>query len=126
MGREGFRSLLVWQRARDLAVTIYAVTRRGDLARDFSFCDQLRRAAVSVPSNIAEGDERDTDRDSVRFFYIAKGSLAELATQLEIASLIGYLGRDEWTRLDSEIRDVANMLGALTSHVAAGCSQTNC
>ena len=120
MGQGGFRSLLVWQRARDLAVTIYAVTRRGDLARDFGFCDQLRRAAVSVPSNIAEGDERDTDRDSVRFLYIAKGSLAELATQLETACLIGYLGRDEWTKLDAQARDVANMLGGLIKARSSG------
>jgi four helix bundle protein len=73
-----------------LAVSVYKLTVDGVVARDFGLVDQLRRSAISVPSNIAEGDERDTNRDCVRFLYIAKGSLAELITQLEIAHLVGY------------------------------------
>src|SRR5436190_24350165 len=91
MGEEGFRQLRVWQQAKDLAGLIYRASATGYLSRDFGLRDQLRRAAVSIPSNIAEGDERDTNRGSVRFLYIAKGSLAELRTQLEIARDIGSL-----------------------------------
>ena len=77
MGKKGFRELIVWQKAKDLAVTIYRVSEEGALSRDYGLRDQIRRSAVSVASNLAEGDERDTDKESVRFFYIAKGSLAE-------------------------------------------------
>src|SRR6266498_6100970 len=91
MSRGGFRSLVVWQKSRDLAVAIYKLTNDGLIARDFGLVDQMRRSAVSVPSNIAEGDERETDKEAVRFLYVAKGSLAELMTQLEIAYLVGYI-----------------------------------
>jgi four helix bundle protein len=85
MGKKGFRELLVWQKGKSLAVAIYRLTKGLSLNRDFSLGDQMRRAGVSICSNIAEGDERDTDKEAVRFFYIAKGSLAELSSQLEIA-----------------------------------------
>ena len=79
----GFKSLKVWQEAKQLAVDIYHLCRTTELAKDFGLTDQMSRAAVSIPSNIAEGDERNTNKDSIRFFFIAKGSLAELQTQLE-------------------------------------------
>ena len=66
-------------------MNIYRITQERVFNRDFGFKDQIRRAAVSIPSNIAEGDERGSNEDAVRFFYIAKGSLAELQTQIEIA-----------------------------------------
>lgn len=113
MGKQGFRNLLVWQRGKKLAVAIYKLTSLGKFTRDFGLTDQLRRCAVSVPSNIAEGDERDTDKEAARFFYIAKGSLAELATQLEIALEIGYLTTAETAPLLNECDELARMLGAL-------------
>ncbi len=113
MSRLGFKELLVWQRAKALAVAVYKLTAHGGLARDRSLADQLRRSAVSVPSNIAEGDERDTDKDSVRFFYIAKGSLAELVTQLEIAVEVGLLSSAEAEPLLRECAELGRMLGAL-------------
>ena len=113
MIKAGFRSLLVWQKARDLAITIYKTTAQDRLSRDFALVDQIRRAAVSIPSNIAEGDERGTDKESIRFFYIAKGSLAELITQLEIAFLVGYITREEWQILDEECASLGKMLSAL-------------
>lgn len=87
----GFRDLNVWQKGKELAVQIYGITQKEPFNRDYGFKDQIRRAAVSIPSNIAEGDERGSNKDCVRFFYMAKGSLAELQTQLEIAYAIGYL-----------------------------------
>jgi four helix bundle protein len=80
-----YENLNVWQKAKDLAVYVYRITKAGDIARDFNLRDQMRRAAVSIASNIAEGDERSTDKDSIRFFYMAKGSSAELRTQSIIA-----------------------------------------
>lgn len=113
MSDYGFRSLLVWQKAKTLATDIYRLTNGGSIKRDFSLIDQLRRSAVSVPSNIAEGDERRSDRDSIRFFYIAKGSLAELATQLEIARDVGYFTNEQTEPLIARSSELSKMLGAL-------------
>ena len=113
MGEEGYRALRVWQRAKELAVTMYQESSHGPLARDFGLRDQIRRAAVSIPSNIAEGDERDTNKDSVRFLYIAKGSLAELRTQLEIARDVGLLEVGRFEELDATCAEIGRMLGSL-------------
>lgn len=75
MGKDGFKELIVWKDAKSLAVAIYKITNQEPFLKDFGFKDQIRRAAVSIPSNIAEGDERDTDKEAVRFLFIAKGSL---------------------------------------------------
>ena len=76
-----FRQLRVWKKSKDLAVLIYRLSTDIDsLAKDFRFKDQMRSAAVSIPSNIAEGDELDTNKQSIRHFYIAKGSTAEIIT----------------------------------------------
>ena len=109
----GFKQLKVWAEARNLAVETYRLTSTGPLAKDFGLRDQLRRAAVSIPSNIAEGDERDTDKDAVRFFYIAKGSVAELRTQLEIALQVNLLTSEQVAPLETKSVLIAKMLGAL-------------
>lgn len=73
----------------------------------------MRRSSVSVPSNISEGDERDSDKDAIRFFYIAKGSLAELRTQLDIASRIKYLDEEQFQEMDGKAATIGKMLGSL-------------
>ena len=117
MSKLGFKELLVWQRSKNLAVAIYKLTSQGRLRSDFGLVDQMRRSAVSIPSNIAEGDERSTDRDSVRFFYISKGSLAELITQLitqlEIAKDVGLVEGADVDGLEKESVEIGKMLGAL-------------
>lgn len=113
MSEPGYRGLLVWQKAKTLAVDVYSLTRCESIARDFSLVDQMRRSAVSVASNIAEGDERESDKDSVRFFHIAKGSLAELATQLEIAQAVGSLAGEQVEPLLVRCTELGKMLGAL-------------
>jgi four helix bundle protein len=105
----GFHDLRVWQEAKALAVGVYKAT---ETLRDFGLRDPIRRAAVSVPSNIAEGDERDTDKDGVRCFFIAKGSLAELRTQLEIASEVGALPDSITEPLIAAATSVARQFGA--------------
>ena len=109
----GFRDLKVWQRSKELAVEIYKLTQRDPFTRDFGLRDQIRRAALSVPSNVAEGDERGSNKDAVRFFYIAKGSLAEIQTQLEIAHEIGYLGKKTLIDLEEKCVIIGKMLGNL-------------
>ena len=113
MGGDGFRELKVWQRAKDLAVLIYRITDAGGIARDFGLKDQIRRAAVSVPSNIAEGDERDTNKDSVRVLFIAKGSLAEVITQTIIANEVGYINDEDRSHIEHECETLGKMIGSL-------------
>jgi len=113
MAEYGYRSLLVWQKAKSLATDVYRLTNSATIKRDFSLVDQLRRSAVSVPSNIAEGDERKSDKDSARFFYIGKGSLAELSTQLEIARDVGYFTSQQVESLIAQCEELGKMLGAL-------------
>jgi four helix bundle protein len=110
---KGFRGLKVWQESKELAIEIYKVTQKNTFYRDFSLKDQIRRACVSVPSNIAEGDERGTNREAVRFFYVAKGSLAELQTQLDIALAIGYIDEATFRQLDEKCASIGKMLGSL-------------
>jgi four helix bundle protein len=105
-----FFKLIVWQRSRKLAVRIYQLTQGKSISKDFGFKDQLQRAAVSIPANIAEGDELGTDKQSVRHFFIAKGSTAELLTQLMIAHEIGYVSKDEIDPLIGECKIISTML----------------
>ncbi len=79
--KHGVVDLLIWQRAMDLAASIYMQTKTGGFDQDWDFRGQIRRAAVSIPSNIAEGYEKGTFRDSIKFYYIAKGSAGVLSTQ---------------------------------------------
>ena len=111
MGKEGFRSLRVWQKARELTLLVYDVTRADSFKRDLSLRDQIRRSAVSVPSNIAEGYERDTDPEAVRYFRIAKGSLAELLTQADIAHAVGFIEDDCFIRIEAACSELSAMLG---------------
>ena len=108
-----FQDLKVWQRAKDLAVHIYKVTGKGEFNRDFSLRDQVRKAAVSIPSNIAEGDELSTDKQSIRHFYIAKGSSAEVLTQAIIAREIKYSKINYFTFIEKECRAISGMLARL-------------
>jgi four helix bundle protein len=121
MGNKGFRELKVWQKGKDLAVEIYKLTNEGNFAKDFGLKDQIRRSVVSISSNIAEGDERDTDKESVRFLFIAKGSLAELSTQLQIASEIGYLDLKVYNDIEKRLAELGKMLGSL---IKARCQRS--
>ena len=113
MSSTDFRKLIVWQKSKDLAVNIYKLTSTGNLAKDYSLIDQMRRAAVSIPSNIAEGNDRGTNKESVRYLYIAKGSLAELMTQLVIANEFGYLEDIVFDKLEKDCMELIKSIGAL-------------
>jgi four helix bundle protein len=111
-----FRNLRVWQKAKDLAVNIYKLTDAGTFKKDFGLKDQMRRSSVSIPSNIAEGDNLDTDKQSVRHFFIARGSAAELRTQLIISMEIGFISMQEFEKYDKKCDEVSAMLTALIKH----------
>jgi four helix bundle protein len=108
-----FQELRVWQVAKMLAVNIYKTTTLQPFSKDYGFKDQIQRSAISIPSNIAEGDELETNKQSIKHFYIAKGSAAELLTQLIIAQEIGYLDTDHAENLKTECRKISVMLSKL-------------
>lgn len=108
-----FMKLKVWQRGKDLAVYIYQITGKGAFVKDYGLRDQLRKACVSIPSNIAEGDELNTDRQSIQFFYIAKGSSAEVLTQAIIAHEIGYMTDQDFEHIKEECTAISSMLSKL-------------
>ena len=101
-----FESLRIWHDARQLVVRIYSCTKRGMFDHDHSLCDQIRRAAVSVMSNIAEGHERGGKREFLRFLSIAKGSCGEVRSQLYAAEDLHYIE----TQLAAELRGEAALL----------------
>ena len=113
MSKRGFRELVVWQKAKQLARNIHELTNQDLLAKDWILKDQMWRAAVSICSNIAEGDERDTDKEAIRFFYIAKGSAAELSAQLEIAADIGKIDASDAGKSIEACDEIGRMLRAL-------------
>ncbi|WP_310047281.1 four helix bundle protein [Luteibacter sp. 3190] len=86
-----FRDLEAWQEAMALTVRVYALSERFPSSERFGLCSQLRRAAVSIPSNLVEGHARGATRDFIRFIGMARGSLAEVQTQVEIAGRLGYI-----------------------------------
>ena len=113
MAYKSFKELRVWQEAKALAIEVYKITAQGNITKDYGLKEQLQRAAVSVASNIAEGYERNSDKDFIGFLYMAKGSLSELSTQLEIASAIGYLNNDSSEIMNEQCDKVGAMLTKL-------------
>ncbi len=108
-----FKELRVWQIAKDLAVKIYKLTAETTLSKDYGLKDQIQRSAVSISANIAEGDELGTDKQSIRHFYIAKGSSAELQTLLIIAKEINYIENETMETLVNECTVISIMLSKL-------------
>jgi four helix bundle protein len=108
-----FESLRVWHDARRLTSRIYTVTRTGPFAQDWSLRDQIRRASVSVMSNIAEGYERGGRKEFLHFLRIAKGSAAEIRSQLYAAEDVGYLQSALAAELRDEVMLLSRRLGAL-------------
>ena len=108
-----FQDLRVWRRSKELALFLYNLTGGGAFAKDYGLRDQIRRSVVSIPSNIAEGDELGTDKQAVKFFHIAKGSAAETLIQAIIAHEIGYLEEKHFDYIQEECRAVSGMLTKL-------------
>ncbi|TKB46167.1 four helix bundle protein [Thalassotalea mangrovi] len=106
--------LNVWQRSCNLSVEIYQLT---NALSDFGFRNQITRSSLSVASNIAEGIEKPTINDKIKFLFIAKGSLAELKTQLVIGERIGYLSNQHVAKYKQETEELDRMLSGLIKKV---------
>ena len=96
---EKFEDLIAWQKARELTKLIYITTSEGSISKDFSLRDQIRRASVSIMSNLAEGFDRGGRNEFHRFVVIAKGSCSEVRSQLYIALDIGYISKEKFHKL---------------------------
>jgi len=108
---KNYEELQIWQEGCRLAVDIYQLTTNEPFTKDFGLKDQIRRSSVSIPSNIAEGKERETIKELVRYLYVAKGSAAELKTQLYIAQGVGYLNADIYLDLNERITLLSKQIG---------------
>lgn len=105
-----FTKLKVWDESMQLVTEVYQVSNSELLKHDFALINQLRKSAVSVPGNIAEGDEIGSNKQSIWHFYIAKGSVAELITQILICINIGYLDKSQVDQILDRCRKVSIML----------------
>jgi len=114
---ESFEELHIYQRARELANAVYSATREGPFSRDFGLVDQIRRASVSVMSNIAEGFERGGTTEFIQFLYVAKGSCGEVRAQLQIAHDQKYVSAKDHACLHDSCRRLSGMISNFIAHL---------
>ena len=119
MGRaaESFEDLHIYQRSRELVNAIYKATRNDGFKQDFGLVDQIRRAGVSIMSNIAEGFERGSKTEFIQFLYIAKASCGEVRAQLRIACDQQYIGNSGYSQLHSLCRQISGMISNFIGHL---------
>jgi len=111
-GIQGYKGLDIWQKAMDITTDIYFLVKKLPKEELFSLSNQMRRAAVSIPSNIAEGQDRNSDKEFAHFLTIARGSKAELETQLLICVKVGYLTDTEISPTLTKLSELARMLSS--------------
>ncbi len=107
---QSHENLLVWKKAVELSVAIYTLTKKFPRNEMYGLVNQIRRAAVSVASNIAEGRRRGTDADFAHFLHMAYGSLAEMETQLLISNKLSYITDKEYEHVRSQTLEIGKML----------------
>lgn len=111
----GYKKLIVWQKSIELTKEIYVITEGFPKSELFGLVSQMRRAAISIPSNIAEGSKRKTKKDFQRFLVIAYGSGSELETQIEIAKILAFSNNVDYSRADMLLEEIMKMLNKMTS-----------
>ena len=110
---QSYQNLVVWQKAMDLVIAVYSLTLQFPESEKYGLIAQMRRSAVSIPSNIAEGKRRGSQKDFRRFLLIAFGSGAELETQLAIAQRFSYRRKLDYAKVDNLLPEVMKMLNVL-------------
>ena len=108
-----FCNLNVYIKSKELVKQIYELLKKFPKEEQFALCDQLRRAVISIPSNIAEGSGRNSQKDQAHFYNIAYGSLMEVFSQLDIACDLGYISQEEFEQIELLINEEAKMLSGL-------------
>jgi len=125
MGIRSYRDLILWQKSMDLATTIYRITEPFPAQEQFGLTSQLRRGATSIPANLAEGHSRHSRGDYRRHVSIASGSLAELETNLEIVSRLGYLAAEPLVTTLAQAGEVGRMLTVLLARLRSQFPASN-
>ena len=119
MGKiERFEDIEAWGKARELVRNIYKITGRGEFAKDYGLKDQIRRAAVSIMSNIAEGFERGGNREFTQFLAIAKGSSGEVRSQLYVALDNEFIKQEEFKQLYDQVEEISRLLNGFIKYLA--------
>ncbi len=113
-----YTDLIVWQKSMDLVVEIYKLTESFPKTEQYGIISQMRRASVSIPSNIAEGRRRGSKKEFKQFLVIAYGSGAELETQIEITKRLNYANIEKYKNIDSLLSEVMRMLNKLSSSLS--------
>lgn len=124
-GFRTFEEINAWQNARGLVRDVYALTRSGDFCKDHGLKDQIQRAAVSICSNIAEGFERRGNREFINFLWIAKGSAAEVCSQLHNARDVGYITGEQFKSIYDSAKQIGGMLFNLITVLSSTEKRTN-
>ncbi len=114
---ERFEDLEVWRAARDVVNAVYKASSNGAFARDYALRDQIRRAAVSIPSNIAEGFSRHSNKEFIQFLFISKGSAAEVQSQLYTGLDQGYISQGEFDKIYGQIEVLAKRLSRFVTYL---------
>ena len=112
-----FEDLIAWQKARTLTKKIYTVTKNDEFRKDFGLKDQIQRASVSIMSNIAEGFDRASNAEFHKYLVIAKGSCAEVKSQLYVSKDIGYISRNSFNELKGLADELSLIIGGLRSAI---------
>jgi len=112
-----FEEIESWQKARELTREVYTVSNQGAFTKDFGLRDQMRRASVSIMSNIAEGFERDGNREFLQFLAVAKGSSGEVRAQLYIALDQDYISKNSFETLSAISIEIGNLIGGLMNYL---------
>lgn len=110
---QSYKKLIVWNKSIELVTQVYKVTHKFPKEELYALINQLRRCVVSIPSNIAEGYQRQSRKEYIQFLYISFGSCAELDTQLIIACNLGYLNKKELEEITQKVDEVGRMLNRL-------------
>ncbi len=115
--KHNFRELKIWQRGIELSVMIYEISNDFPAEERYGLCSQLRRASVSVPSNIAEGSSRNSQKEFIHYLSIASGSCAEVETQLEIAKRLGFVNEVQLATPLNETREIQKMIHSFSASI---------
>ncbi len=117
MSIQKFEDLKVWQKAREVNLQIYKLSNKGPFAKDFGLRDQIRRASISVISNIAEGFERNGNKEFNQFLSIAKASAGEVRSQIYVAHDLEYISKEEFESVLNRLIEVSKMMNGLMSYL---------
>jgi len=115
MGAKNYQELIVWQKAMQAAKVVYSLAKKLPKEELYSMSEQMRRAAVSIPSNIAEGQARNSTKEFLQFLAIARGSKAELETQLMLCVQIDYLADTDISEAMDLLQEVGRMIHAISN-----------